>query len=104
MTLPAPPKFSPANSVLRALHRVPANILLVKNVTLHGVFWGSYLDHQPDVLRSSLQQLMSWFGEGKLRVEVSHRCACITTDSIAGRQHDQAAHAWPGVEEGSVYT
>ena len=51
-----------------------ANIALVKNWTLHGVFWGSYMQHNPRVLRASLEQLALWLGEGKLHVPVSHRC------------------------------
>ena len=51
-----------------------ANIALVKNWTLHGVFWGSYMQHNPRVLRGSLEQLAAWLGEGKLHVPVSHRC------------------------------
>lgn len=27
--------------------QIPANLLLVKNTTLHGVFWGSYMQAQP---------------------------------------------------------
>jgi len=29
--------------------QIPANILLVKNTTVHGLFWGSYLQNEPQV-------------------------------------------------------
>eukprot|EP00198_Chlamydomonas_reinhardtii_P006595 XP_001695931.1 predicted protein [Chlamydomonas reinhardtii] len=53
--------------------KVPANLLLVKNTTMHGVFWGSYMMHQPRVLADSMRQVLEWFGQGKLRVEVFAR-------------------------------
>mmetsp|Transcript_6068 Transcript_6068/g.16162 ORF Transcript_6068/g.16162 Transcript_6068/m.16162 type:complete len:359 (+) Transcript_6068:103-1179(+) len=52
--------------------KIPANILLVKNTTVHGLYWGSYLQHQPAVLRSSMDILMQWLSEGKLHPHVSH--------------------------------
>ncbi|KXZ55570.1 hypothetical protein GPECTOR_2g1119 [Gonium pectorale] len=53
--------------------KVPANLLLVKNVTMHGVFWGSYMTQQPRVLADGMRQLLGWFAEGSLRVEVFAR-------------------------------
>ncbi|KAG2434122.1 hypothetical protein HXX76_007849 [Chlamydomonas incerta] len=53
--------------------KVPANLLLVKNTTMHGVFWGSYMMHQPRVLADSMRQVLEWFAQGKLRVEVFAR-------------------------------
>ena len=53
--------------------QVSANIALVKNWTLHGVFWGSYMQHNPRVLRGSLETLVAWLAEGKIHVPVSHR-------------------------------
>lgn len=50
-----------------------ANIALVKNLTLHGIFWGSYMQHSPAVLQKSLQELVTWLGQGKIHVPVSHR-------------------------------
>lgn len=53
--------------------QVAANIALVKNLTLHGIFWGSYLAQSPKVIRQGLQELISWLGEEKIFVPVSHR-------------------------------
>lgn len=53
--------------------QIAANYALVKNMTLHGVFWGSYLLHKPRVLRSSLENLIQWLAEGKIRIPVSHK-------------------------------
>ena len=56
-----------------AARQVAANIALVKNLTLHGVFWGSYMQHAPAVLQGSLRELLSWLADGKISVPVSHR-------------------------------
>jgi len=53
--------------------QVAANIALVKNLTLHGVFWGSYITQNPKILRQGIQEVVTWLGEGKLTVPVSHR-------------------------------
>lgn len=44
--------------------QVAANLLLVKNTTLHGVFWGSYMMNQPRVLHESMAQVGGDAGAG----------------------------------------
>lgn len=51
---------------------IPANIALVKNWTVHGLYWGSYKIHQPGVLEGSLRELLSWMAKGLITVHVSH--------------------------------
>ncbi|XP_057776695.1 uncharacterized protein LOC130995435 [Salvia miltiorrhiza] len=51
---------------------VPANIALVKNWTVHGLYWGSYRIHGPRVLEDSLNELLSWLADGLLTVKISH--------------------------------
>ncbi|WP_284164250.1 NADPH:quinone oxidoreductase family protein [Frigidibacter sp. SD6-1] len=52
--------------------QVAANRLLVKNLSVIGLYWGGYLSFRPDVLRDSLAQLFAWYGEGRLKPHVSH--------------------------------
>lgn len=52
--------------------QVAANRLLVKNLSVIGLYWGGYLAFRPDVLRDSLAQLLDWYGEGLLKPHVSH--------------------------------
>ncbi|MBL6773165.1 MAG: NADPH:quinone oxidoreductase family protein [Alphaproteobacteria bacterium] len=51
--------------------QVPANLLLVKNISVVGVYWGSYARNNPSVLMKSLVQLTQWLKEGQLRPLVS---------------------------------
>ncbi|MGC9368237.1 MAG: NADPH:quinone oxidoreductase family protein [Paracoccaceae bacterium] len=54
------------------LPEIPANHLLVKNLSVLGLYWGGYLKFRPEVLTSSMAQLFSWYAEGKLHPHVSH--------------------------------
>ncbi|MCL7464967.1 NADPH:quinone oxidoreductase family protein [Phaeovulum sp. NW3] len=50
---------------------IPLNHLLVKNITVHGLYWGGYLKLDPAVLRQSMETLFGWYAEGGLRPHVS---------------------------------
>lgn len=51
---------------------IPANIALVKNWTIHGLYWGSHKLNQPGVLEDSLNELLSWLAKGLITINVSH--------------------------------
>lgn len=52
--------------------QIKANHLLVKNISVMGLYWGGYLKFAPEVLTASMAQLMGWYAQGKLRPHVSH--------------------------------
>ncbi|MFC6688417.1 NADPH:quinone oxidoreductase family protein [Jhaorihella thermophila] len=52
--------------------QIPANHLLVKNLTVIGFYIGGYLKFRPDVVRSSFETLIGWITEGRLKPHVSH--------------------------------
>lgn len=52
--------------------QVPANLLLVKNLSVMGLYWGGYLRFRPAVLIESLATLAGWIAEGSLTPHVSH--------------------------------
>jgi NADPH2:quinone reductase len=52
---------------------IPANILLVKNLTVHGLYWGSYRTFNPKVMEDSMQALLEMIRNGRLRVHISHK-------------------------------
>ncbi len=60
--------------------QIPANLLLVKNLTVIGLYWGAYLSFRPEVARDSLTTLAGWIAAGEISPHVSHvlpfeRCA-----------------------------
>ncbi len=55
--------------------RIPeakANIVLVKNISVVGFFWGSYNLKKPQVVMQSMQTLLQWYTAGKIKPHVSH--------------------------------
>eukprot|EP00899_Mesostigma_viride_P016366 jgi/Mesvir1/24730/Mv21995-RA.1 len=56
-----------------SIPNIPANLALVKNLTLHGIFWGSYMDHQPGTLFASMQQVLALLQQGHIDIHVSHQ-------------------------------
>ncbi len=52
--------------------QIPANILLVKNISVLGYYWGGYLAFRPEVLRESQAELLGWYEAGKLSPHISH--------------------------------
>ncbi len=51
--------------------QIPANHLLVKNITVEGFYWGGYLKFKPQVITDSLAKLTGWYQEGKLTPHIS---------------------------------
>ncbi len=52
--------------------QIPANHLLVKNLSVLGLYWGGYLAFKPKVITDSLAQLLAWYEAGKLKPHISH--------------------------------
>lgn len=52
--------------------QIPANHLLVKNLTVIGFYWGGYTRVNPKVLTDSFKVLTRWYVEGKLKPHVSN--------------------------------
>ncbi len=52
--------------------QIPANLLLVKNISVIGLYWGGYLSFRPEALTQSLATLLGWFRDGGLHPHVSH--------------------------------
>ena len=53
--------------------RIPANILLVKNISAVGFYWGSYRTRAPDLFAAQFDRLFAWYEEDRLKPLVSHR-------------------------------
>ncbi|SEO54119.1 NADPH2:quinone reductase [Salinihabitans flavidus] len=60
--------------------QIPANHLMVKNLTVMGVYWGGYLVFKPQVVTNSLTTLFDWHSEGKLSPHISHTLPLERTD------------------------
>ncbi|MCF6232663.1 MAG: NADPH:quinone oxidoreductase family protein [Rhodobacteraceae bacterium] len=52
--------------------QIPANHLMVKNLSVIGFYLGGYLKFRPELVDASLKTLIGWYGEGKLHPHISH--------------------------------
>ncbi|WP_289028009.1 NADPH:quinone oxidoreductase family protein [uncultured Paraglaciecola sp.] len=48
----------------------PVNLSLVKGYSVVGVFWGSFTQHQPQDFAANMQELLTWYVQGKVKVVV----------------------------------
>ncbi|MCA8883394.1 MAG: NADPH:quinone oxidoreductase family protein [Rhodobacteraceae bacterium] len=60
--------------------QIPANYLLVKNITVHGLNWGGYLKFDPTVLTGSMTELFGWYAQGGLTPHISHTLPLARAD------------------------
>ena len=51
---------------------IPANIILVKNISVIGFYWGGYLKFNIAALKASMTELMEWHAAGRLKPHISH--------------------------------
>ena len=49
---------------------IALNHLLVKNLEVHGLYWGGYLKLDPTVLTNSMQTLFGWYVQGGLHPHI----------------------------------
>lgn len=60
--------------------QIPANHLLVKNLTVIGFYIGGYMKSHPEVIQRSLKTLMEWHGSGRITPHISH---CLPLKQVA---------------------
>jgi NADPH2:quinone reductase len=72
--------------------RIPANRLLVKHRSALGSSLRYFRWNAPDKLRRSVEALIGWYGEGKLRPLVSHRLPLARSAEAIKLLTDRRAH------------
>ena len=55
------------------VQQIPANLLLVKNASALGFWWGSYRRHASELLAPAFAELIGWWSQGLLKPHVSNR-------------------------------
>lgn len=54
------------------IQQIPANLLLVKNITVIGFFWAHFRKHHPDWVEAGLVQMFEWARRGMIRPVAEH--------------------------------
>jgi NADPH2:quinone reductase len=57
------------------IQKIPANILLVKNIDAQGFYWGSYRRHQPELIQEGFAGLGRFYAAERLKPHICHRFA-----------------------------
>ena len=50
--------------------KFPVNLALVKGYSVVGVFWGSFVQRQPDIYKDNMKELFGWYMDGKIKPHV----------------------------------
>jgi NADPH2:quinone reductase len=53
------------------VQNVPANLILVKNISVIGVVWGAQSERYPALIRAGIADLIRWWEAGKLRPKIA---------------------------------
>jgi len=51
--------------------QIPANLLLVKNLTVIGYYWSAYRRSHAEELRAGFRELLDWYKAGRIKPKVS---------------------------------
>jgi NADPH:quinone reductase len=65
--------------------KIPINLLLLKNASLVGVFWGEHAKRDPAAHAANMNQLMAWVSVGKLKPHV-HKTYPLSETAAAIRE------------------
>ncbi|HEX3952568.1 MAG TPA: zinc-binding dehydrogenase, partial [Stellaceae bacterium] len=55
------------------IQAVPANLILVKNISVISVFWGVHAERDPVFASRNLAELLRWWEAGRLKPLVSKK-------------------------------
>jgi NADPH:quinone reductase-like Zn-dependent oxidoreductase len=61
------------------IEKLPLNLVLLKNVSVIGIFWGSYWKNNPQRVRETWTELLGLFGSGRLKPAVYTRNYTLET-------------------------
>src|SRR5271168_3507908 len=71
------------------IQAVPANLILIKNISVIGVVWGAQAGRDPVLISRNLAELMRWWEAGRLNPLVAR----VFPLAEAGRRDERAAVA-----------
>ncbi len=69
----------------------PANLLLVKNFSVVGLYWGAYMQRDPETLRESLAELLGWYVQGLLKPQIFGAYSLTQADAALEALRDRKA-------------
>lgn len=74
-----------------AIPKFPVNLALVKGYSVVGVFWGSFVQREPDENAKNLRELVQMYGEGRIKPHVEARFPLSKAADALQYIHDRKA-------------
>jgi NADPH2:quinone reductase len=56
-----------------AIPALPWNLALLRGAAIVGVFWGSFVQREPQAFAAELEQLVRWYAEGRVKPVIDQR-------------------------------
>ena len=73
------------------IQAVPANLILVKNISVIGVVWGAQTERDPAWMSRNQTELLRWWCQGKLKPLIAKTFplpeASAALDALLSRRH-----------------
>ena len=73
------------------IQQVPANLVLVKNISVIGVVWGAQAARDPVLVSHNLAELLRWWEAGRLKPLVAKTFplaeACVAMQALLSRRY-----------------
>ncbi|MCK9247095.1 MAG: NADPH:quinone oxidoreductase family protein [Anaerolineaceae bacterium] len=79
---------------------IPFNLPLLKSCDIRGVFWGAWVERQPDELQQSLAELFQLYEQGSIRPHISSRYPLAQTSEAIRELSERRATGKVVVEIG----
>ncbi|MEH6718519.1 MAG: NADPH:quinone oxidoreductase family protein [Aurantimonas endophytica] len=67
--------------------KLPVNLALVKGFSAVGVFWGAFIEKEPEQAAANMAELIAWTAEERLQPVISERGRLADAAEILGRIH-----------------
>lgn len=71
--------------------KLPVNLVLLKEYSLVGVFWGSFIAREPDTNAANNRELFAWHSSGQIKPRIDQRLPLSQAVSALQRIFDRGA-------------
>jgi NADPH:quinone reductase len=71
---------------------LPWNLALLKGASIVGVFWGDFVRREPKAFRAGLNELFTWYAQGKVKPAIDARLPMAQLHEAYARMASRQVH------------